>query len=71
MKRRSENFRYPHSVECAIRGIASGSSACQKLATFLIEQQKPDFDSQGHLFVEAADEFKKALNWAERAKQKP
>ncbi|HLX60892.1 MAG TPA: hypothetical protein VKX17_06380 [Planctomycetota bacterium] len=49
----------------------SGSSACQKLATFLIEQQKPDFNAQGHLFVEAADEFQKALNWAERAKQKP
>ena len=72
MKKRSEpDFRYPHKIECAIRGVEKGSSACQKLATYLIEQQKPDFDAQGHLFIQAADDFKKAFNWAERATQKP
>ena len=71
MKKRSEEFRFPHSVECAIRSIASGNSACRTLSTYLIGLQGPDFDAQGHLFVEAADEFKKALTWAERATQKP
>jgi hypothetical protein len=70
MKKRSE-FRYPHQTECAIHGLAHGSAACQKLATFLTEQQRPDFDAQNHLFVEAADEFQKALNWAEQATHKP
>jgi hypothetical protein len=65
-KRHKEDFRFPHSVECSIRGVAHGSAACQSLATFLIEQQRSDFDAQGHLFNEAADEFKKALKWAKQ-----
>jgi len=63
-KRRSEKeFRYPHN--------ASGRAARQRLATFLVEQQKPDFNAQDHNFNQAAGEFRKALNWAERATQKP
>ena len=72
MKRRSkkcaENLTLPHEIECAIRGIAHGSIACQKLATFLVEQQRPEFDAQGHLLIEAAGELRKALLWTERAR---
>ena len=65
MKKRQKNLTLPHQVECAIRGVAHGSSAVQKLATFLIEQQRPDFDAQAHLFTEAAADFQKALTWVE------
>ena len=68
---KKKEFTYPHKIECAIRSLSHGSAACQKLATFLTEQQKPDFDAQDHLFVEAAEEFKKALKWTERATQNP
>jgi hypothetical protein len=66
MKKRQKNLTLPHQVECAIRGVAHGSTACQKLATFLIEQQRPEFDKQTHLFTEAADQLKKALTWVEQ-----
>ena len=59
MKKRQSNLTLPHEIECTIRGVAHSSAACQKLATFLTEQQKPDFDAQSHLFTEAAGEFQK------------
>ncbi len=62
--------RYPHKIECAIRALKHGAVACQLLGTFLVEQQRPDFKKQNHLFGEAAHEFKKALKWA-RAGEKP
>jgi hypothetical protein len=60
--------RYPHKIECAIRGIARCSNACSKLSRFLIEQQRPDFQKQDHLFDEAAQELKKALRWVKAGK---
>ena len=65
-KRNKRDFRFPHQVECAIRGVAHGTAACQKLTTFLIEQQRPEFDAQGHLFTEAADQLRRALTWVEQ-----
>jgi hypothetical protein len=72
MKKRSDkNFKFPHQTECAIRGLAHGSRACQKLAEFLTGQQTPAFDSMTKNFADAADKFRKAMNWAEQATQKP
>jgi hypothetical protein len=69
MKKRQKNLTLPHQVECAIRGVAHGTAAVQKLATFVIEQQKPEFDAQGHLLTEAADQLKKALTWVEQGRK--
>jgi hypothetical protein len=69
MKKRQQHLALPHQVECAIRGVAHGTAACNKLATFLIEQQRSEFDAQGHLLTEAADQLKKALTWVEQGRK--
>lgn len=63
--------RYPHKVECAIRALKHSAAACDKLGTFLVEQQLPEFEMQGYLFAEAAGELKKALKWAHQGRTLP
>ena len=63
--------RYPHAIECAIHALAHGSAACEKLGKFLVEQQRPDFQAQDHLFGEAAHELKSALKWSRRGPKRP